>query len=257
VADGGIGLAPEALPVVFEMFSQALVSPGRVQGGLGIGLALAKGLVELHGGTIEARSDGPGKGSEFIVVLPASDATAATAIPPPAPASLPRRVSEDGAGAGVAPRRRILVADDLRDNADVLAMVLRHKGHEVRVAYDGTGAIEVAAAWKPEVVLLDIGMPDIDGYEVCRFIRSLPGQVPFVVAQTGWGGAEDRRRAREAGFDHHLLKPVDPAALDAVLEVFARRTTGSESGIASAGGSAGESAGGSWSASGDAGGNGA
>jgi two-component system CheB/CheR fusion protein len=204
VRDSGIGMSDSMLPHIFEIFSQAETALVRSQGGLGIGLSLVKGIVELHGGTIEARSEGPGRGSEFIVRLPVAAPEAARA-----------RQRSDAAGepaplTGI----RILVVDDNRDNAETLAMVLKVMGNEVSTAYDGQQALEVARAWRPHVVLLDIGMPKMNGYEACRRMRSEPwGEGMCLVALTGWGQEEDRRRTEEAGFDHHLVKPVDPAAL--------------------------------------------
>ncbi|VTT98138.1 histidine kinase : Chemotaxis protein methyltransferase CheR OS=Polaromonas naphthalenivorans (strain CJ2) PE=4 SV=1: PAS_9: PAS_4: PAS_9: PAS_4: PAS_9: PAS_8: PAS_4: PAS_8: PAS_3: PAS_3: HisKA: HATPase_c: Response_reg [Gemmataceae bacterium] len=207
VADTGIGIAPEHLPRLFEMFSQVSSALERSQGGLGIGLALVRGLVEMHGGTVGARSEGPGKGSEFVVRLPVADG-------PPA-----RR--EPGAGrepASAGPGRRVLVADDNRDAADSLAMMLRLRGHEVHTAYDGRAAVEAAARLRPDVAVLDIGMPGLTGYDAARRIRAESwGRDMTLVAVTGWGQEEDKRRATEAGFDRHLTKPVDPAALEEFL----------------------------------------
>jgi PAS domain S-box-containing protein len=198
VRDEGIGMPAELLPRVFDLFVQADRSIERSRGGLGIGLTLVKSLVEMHGGTVEAKSAGPGHGSEFIVRLPAAaDEVPAAAPPAPPPA------------AGAAPRR-VLVVDDNVDSADSLAMLLQVNGHEVRVAYDGPAALREAAAFVPEVVLLDIGLPGMNGYEVARKLREMPeAKGTLLVAQTGWGQAEDRRRSKEAGFDHHLVKPVD------------------------------------------------
>jgi CheY-like chemotaxis protein len=202
VKDSGIGIAADALPRIFEIFSQANPALGRSQSGLGIGLSLAKGIVGLHGGTIEARSDGAGRGSEFVVRLPAAGT----------PAPEPARADDD------APRpvtsRRILIVDDNKDSAESLAMLLRIIGHEVVAAYDGEQAVEAARATRPDVVLLDIGMPKLNGYETCRRIREEPwGREIFFIAVTGWGQEEDRRRTEEAGFDRHMVKPVDSALL--------------------------------------------
>jgi PAS domain S-box-containing protein len=205
VKDTGIGIDAEHLPRLFEMFSQAAPALERSQGGLGIGLSLARGLVEMHGGTIEARSEGPGKGSEFIVRLPVADR------------SSDRGASPAGAGS-CSPTCRILVADDNRDAADSLAMMLRLLGHEVHAAYDGPEALEAAGWFRPDVALLDLGMPKLNGLEVARHIRGQPcGRGMFLVAVTGWGQEEDKRRAAEAGFDHHLTKPVEPAQLEKLL----------------------------------------
>jgi PAS domain S-box-containing protein len=208
VRDTGIGLSPGALRSIFEMFSQVADTLSRSEGGLGIGLALVKGLVELHGGSIEARSEGPGRGSEFAVhlPLPADAGGAGEPAPDAAAASLPRR------------GRRVLVADDNQDAADSLGMILELAGHEVRVAHGGRKALEIAAGFHPDVVLLDIGMPDLNGYEAARALRAAPGGADLeLIALTGWGHPDDKRRAAEAGFDRHLTKPVDPAVLEALL----------------------------------------
>jgi len=211
VRDAGVGIPAESLPRLFEMYAQTPLALERAQGGVGIGLSLAKGLVELHGGSISAKSDGPGKGSEFVVRLP----IAADAAPPPTTPSMntPTRAHRK---AGVT--RRVLIADDVRDNADTLAMMLRALGHDVHVAYDGEEAVALAGKTRPEIALLDIGMPGLSGYEACRRIRAEPwGRDVYLIAQTGWGQEEDRRRADEAGFDRHMLKPVDCAELVVVL----------------------------------------
>lgn len=203
VRDDGIGIPPQYLPVIFDMFIQVDSSSRRGQGGLGIGLSLAKGIVELHGGKIEARSEGPGKGSEFIVELPIIAAAAAGTT------DVREHAKRDTVAA-----QRILVVDDSEDNAKSLAAVLRLDGNEVDTAFDGDGAIDKAAAWKPDVILLDIGLPGKDGYEVCRAIRAQPwASDTIIVAVTGWGQEEDRRKSLEAGFDGHLVKPVSHDAL--------------------------------------------
>jgi CheY-like chemotaxis protein len=208
VRDTGIGIAAGDLPRLFEMFSQVAPALERSQGGLGIGLALVRVLVELHGGGVEARSAGPGRGSEFTVRLPV---VAAQAQRRPEP-------SADGEKSCAGLNCRILVADDLRDSADSLALVLRLAGHEVQTAHDGLEAVQAAAAFRPEVALLDIGMPKMNGYEAARHIRQQPwGKRTVLIAVTGWGQEEDKRRATEAGFDHHLTKPVEPAALEKLL----------------------------------------
>ncbi|MEP7117096.1 MAG: PAS domain S-box protein [Acidobacteriota bacterium] len=207
VKDTGVGIAADQLPHLFAMFAQIERSISRAQGGLGIGLSLSKRLVEMHGGRIDVTSAGPGRGSEFVVRLPTVPAdTAADAAPAPrllaaAPAS-----------------RRILIVDDNRDGADTLALVLQTMGHETCTAYDGRAAIERAESFRPEVVLLDIGLPILDGYATCRRLRAQSwAHGVVVIAVTGWGAADDKRRAREAGFDRHLVKPVDPQALARVL----------------------------------------
>jgi len=205
VKDDGIGITPEMLPQIFCLFSQGSAPVlERSQAGLGIGLALVRGLVELHGGGIEARSAGPERGSEFLVCLP-------TAVDEPVAAE---HGSE--AGHGLAPflKHRVLIADDLKDSADSLAILLSLSGHEAQTAYDGEEAIRKAVRLKPDVALLDIGMPKLNGYDLCKRIRAEEwGQHAFLVAVTGWGQEGDRRRAKEAGFDCHLVKPVDPVAL--------------------------------------------
>jgi CheY-like chemotaxis protein len=208
VQDNGIGLAAEHLPHVFEMFSQVAPALDRSQGGLGIGLALVRGLVELHGGKVEASSGGIGKGSEFRVHLPVLGAPLAAALEEP-----PEINGERARGTC-----RILVVDDHRDAADSLARLLRLMGHEAHISYDGQEALHAAARLRPEVLLLDIGLPRLNGYDVARQIRQQPwGNRVTLIALTGWGQAEDKRRAREAGFDHHMTKPVDVAALENLL----------------------------------------
>jgi signal transduction histidine kinase/CheY-like chemotaxis protein len=206
VRDNGIGIPAAMLPQLFEMFTQVDPSMRRAQGGLGIGLALAKVLVELHGGTLSGSSDGPGKGAEFMIRLPLSSEPATTI----APAAETPTGTESSA--------QILIVDDNQDVARSLALLLRHLGHEITIAHDGLAAIETARQSRPDVILLDIGLPDIDGYEVCRSIRASGwGKQMLIVAITGWGQQEDRRRSREAGFDDHLIKPVAPNAIDALL----------------------------------------
>ena len=210
VEDTGAGVSPEHLPHVFEMFSQPAPDTTRVgrRGGLGIGLSLARSLVQLHGGDIEARSEGPGRGAAFIVRLPTQ---AARAAPAPAPDRMPGPKAPTVA-------RRVLVADDNYDNAESLALLLRMSGHCVEVARDGLEALAVAERFRPDAVLLDIGMPELDGRGCCRRLREQPwGRDMLIVALTGWGRDEDRQRSSEAGFDLHLVKPVDVAALRELL----------------------------------------
>lgn len=203
VKDNGIGMEAASIPKLFEMFYQADASLDRSQGGLGIGLSLVKSVVELHGGTVEGRSAGLGKGSEFIVRVPALAAAAQQASSKPAVG-----------GAVPSNARRVLVVDDNHDGAESLAMFLQIGGHDVRTAYDGEEAVTAAETFRPEVVLLDIGMPKLNGYEACRRIRDSDwGRDMILIAQTGWGQEEDKRRTREAGFDGHLVKPVDPMVL--------------------------------------------
>ena len=208
VKDNGIGIDASMLPDLFRIFSQQQGTHGRTQEGLGIGLSLVKGLVELHGGSVSAQSEGPGKGSEFIVRLPLA-----------AEASVEDTESaESDELQQPAARYRLLIADDNRDGADSLAMLLQVLGHDVETAYAGDQAVDVAQQMRPDAVLLDIGMPRLNGYEACRLIRSEPwGREMVLIAVTGWGQEEDRRRTREAGFDLHLVKPVDSADLLKVL----------------------------------------
>ncbi|MGH9897155.1 MAG: hybrid sensor histidine kinase/response regulator, partial [bacterium] len=201
VRDGGIGIAAHQLPRIFEMFTQIDTSLERSVSGLGIGLMLVKSLVEAHGGKVEARSDGLGHGSEFVVRLP-------ILVETPKPPSRPT-VSEPTAAMG----RRILIVDDNQDGAESLAMLLQLGGHETHMAHDGLEAVEAAERFRPDAMLLDIGLPKLNGYEVCRRIRAQPwGKNMVLVAVTGWGQEEDRHKSREAGFNIHIVKPVDPAA---------------------------------------------
>ena len=210
VRDNGIGIAGDMHPRVFEMFTRVHPGDHIKTSGLGIGLSLAKKLIELHLGKIEVRSDGPGMGSEFIVTLPALPAAAAP-TPKAAPDSDGSRVqSESG--------QRVLVVDDNRDAAESLGMLLEMDNRRVSVAFDGLQALEVLDAFKPDIALLDIGMPGMDGYELARRIRATQrGRNMVLVALTGWGQAEDKKRAADAGFDEHLTKPVDPDMLTRVL----------------------------------------
>jgi PAS domain S-box-containing protein len=210
VRDTGIGIAAEHLPHLFEMFSQVAPALERSQGGLGVGLALVRGLVELHGGTIEARSGGIGRGSEFVVRLPVLDAPVQEAQPESVKSNEKPRSG---------PTYRILVVDDNRDAAESLTMVLRLIGHDIQTAHDGVEAVQAAATFRPDVALMDIGMPKMNGYEAARHIREQAwGRRIVLVALTGWGHDEDKRRASEAGFHYHLTKPVEPAALEKLLE---------------------------------------
>jgi PAS domain S-box-containing protein len=207
VQDDGEGISPEMLPRVFDLFSQASRSSDRSEGGLGIGLTLVQRLVGMHGGTVEARSAGPRHGSEFVVRLPLLR-SGAPATPPPG-----------GAAPGPGRPRRILVVDDSRDTADTLARLLRQLGHEVGVAYEGPSACQAAVTLTPDVALLDLGLPGMDGYEVARRLRSEPSlDGVCLVALTGYGSESDRRKSEAAGFDAHLIKPVEFDALRRVLE---------------------------------------
>jgi signal transduction histidine kinase/CheY-like chemotaxis protein len=203
IHDDGNGISRELLPHVFELFVQADRTLDRAQGGLGIGLSLVKGLIEMHGGTITAASDGPQRGSTFTVQLP-------RAAPPEV---------VDGAGELLSvPMRRVLIVDDNVDAADSLAQLLKGNGHEVETAYSATAALECLASRSPEFVLLDIGLPELDGYQLAGRVRALPHlNETRLIAVTGYGQAEDRQRARAAGFDDHLVKPVDLPALDRIL----------------------------------------
>ena len=208
VTDSGIGIAMQDMPRLFKIFGQVESARSHSQGGQGIGLSLAKGLVEMHGGTIAGRSDGAGRGSEFEVRLPLT----------PESAPLADAVTADDAELAPTDTYRILIADDLRDAADSLARLLQAMGHTVAVAYDGEQALRLARDMRPEIVLLDLGMPKVDGYDVCRLILSQPwGGTMTLIAQTGWGHQHDRNRSREAGFHHHLVKPVQPATLVALF----------------------------------------
>jgi two-component system CheB/CheR fusion protein len=208
VRDNGIGLKTEALATVFEMFTRVEPEVGRSEGGLGIGLALAKGVVELHGGRIEAHSAGPNQGSEFLIRLPRSLVVSAAA-PMPAP----------DRDATPASPRRILIADDNRDSAETMSMLLTLAGHEVHIARTGAEAWETAKRVRPDTGILDIGMPDLTGYEVAERIRHEAwGRDITLIAVTGWGQDADKRRALAAGFDHHLTKPIDPKLLERLFD---------------------------------------
>jgi PAS domain S-box-containing protein len=210
VRDNGIGIPKDMLPHVFEIFTQVNRPLEGSQGGLGIGLSLVRGLVEMHGGKVEAYSDGPGRGSEFVVRLPLS-----TEKPERQDVQAPDGNDEKVTAPSA---RRILIVEDNRDAADSLALLLELMGNNVRTVYDGASALEAATAYRPDVVLLDIGLPERNGYEVAREIRASPQLKGVVlIAQTGWGQEEDHRRTKEAGFDHHLVKPVDPQKLQELL----------------------------------------
>jgi signal transduction histidine kinase/CheY-like chemotaxis protein len=206
VRDSGIGIPTEVLPHIFDLFAQADRSLARSEGGLGIGLTLVKRLVELHGGTVAAHSDGPGRGSEFVVRLPVL--RGARPAPPPAA----------GAAAGPPPRRRVLVVDDNADAGAGLALLLRMRGHEVATAADGPAALEAVRSFRPDVVLLDLGLPGMDGYAVAERLRAETGPADLrLIALTGYGQEEDRGRTREAGFAEHLVKPADLDDIERVL----------------------------------------
>jgi CheY-like chemotaxis protein len=196
VRDDGMGMTPELLPHVFDLFVQSTRSLDRVHGGLGIGLTLVQRLVKLHGGTVEARSGGLGHGSEFIVRLPILPGPVAVPAPPAPPVpEIPRRM---------------LIVDDNEDSARSMAILQHRRKHETRTAFTGPDAVAVAAEFAPEVVLLDIGLPGMDGFEVARRLRAMPALAgAFLVAMSGYGSDEDRARAQAAGFDEYLVKPVD------------------------------------------------
>jgi signal transduction histidine kinase len=217
IRDTGIGIVPEVLPCIFNLFTQLDRRTGRHQGGLGIGLALVRQLVEMHGGTVSAASEGPGEGSEFLIRLPLSiERTNSSESPGAEPAAA---MPLEKPAVPVRPtQRRILVADDNADARESLATLLSLNGHEIYKAEDGADALESAERHRPDVALLDIGMPRANGYEVARAIRGQPwGRSMVLVALTGWGQESDRRRSHEAGFDSHLTKPVDPHVLDELL----------------------------------------
>jgi signal transduction histidine kinase/ActR/RegA family two-component response regulator len=212
VRDNGIGIAPELLPHVFDLFTQADLTPEHAQGGMGIGLALVRRLVELHGGSIMVQSAGVGHGSEFVVRLPALTATPLTPVPAPSGGKAVELATTPVA------RRRILIVDDNVDAAVTFRMLLTEEGHDVHLAHDGPSALEKARSLKPEVVLLDIGMPRMDGHEVARRLRLDPAmERVLLIALTGYGQDEDRRRSKESGFNAHLVKPVDLDALQTLL----------------------------------------
>ena len=204
VRDTGTGIAPEMLNKVFGLFAQVEQPEERRQGGLGIGLALVEGLVRLHDGQVEAHSPGQDQGSEFIVRLPRLGARALA----------PAKIAGPGPAPGPAPGRRILVDDDNLDTASTVGDLLAMSGNTVEVVHDGQSAVERTASFRPDVVLLDIGLPDITGYEAARRIRRLEGvRQPMLIAVTGWGQPQDKQLAAQAGFDQHWTKPVDPARL--------------------------------------------
>jgi len=220
VKDSGAGIPSDVLPSVFDLFTKVHREGDSGQGGLGIGLALVRRLVEMHDGTVEARSDGPGLGAEFIVRLPLATTYETYLV-------------EEGADAPPLPHltaRRVLIADDNLDAAEVLSSLLGVLGHDVRVAHDGAEALRVGRAFEPEVILLDLGMPVMDGLETARRMRQEPwGQRATLVAVTGWGQQRDRERTAEAGFDAHLVKPLTELDLLQVLAQGPREATVRES----------------------------
>ena len=205
VADTGIGIPPTLLPRIFDMFTQLQAHRDRTFGGLGIGLTLSRRLVQLHGGTIDAASEGPGRGSQFTIRLPLE---------------MTAHAAESRADGIEAPRQvgcRVLLAEDSADAAEMMSLMLSVKGHDVRVAADGEQAVAIAGQFQPQIAFVDIGMPRMDGFEVARRLRDLLGRRVLLVALTGWGQDEDRRRSRDAGFDHHLTKPPEPEVLDRLI----------------------------------------
>ena len=210
VRDNGIGIDPAFLPRVFEMFSQADSSVERRSGGLGIGLTLVKRLVEMHGGSVVAHSDGPGSGSAFVVRLPVETAASAAS-------DQPKPVVHRDTHATTT--RRILIVDDNRDSTEMLGAMFSLAGHYTEMAHDGDEALAKSEEHRPDLILLDIGLPGMSGYDVCRAIRQRPwGRGVVIVALTGWGQEEDRRRSKEAGFDAHLVKPVPRETLLKLLD---------------------------------------
>ncbi len=208
-ADDGAGITDEVLPQVFERFARSSHGTRDAHVGLGIGMTLARRLVELHGGQIAAHSDGPGEGSTFVVQLNLAHVQAVRTAP---------AAAESVAAESARSSARVLIVDDNRDAAQSLALMLDLEGHEVRTAADGLEALEVAEVFRPAVILLDIGMPGIDGYETARRLRARPwAKSALLCAQTGWGQEDDKRRAHSAGFDRHLVKPVDPEELNRIL----------------------------------------
>jgi PAS domain S-box-containing protein len=219
VEDTGMGIPPDKLDSVFEMFSQVDSSRERAQGGLGIGLTLVKRLVAMHGGTVEAHSAGVGKGSQFVVRLPIDDSEPAKVA-----AAAPVQRSAE-------PRHRVLVVDDNTDAATSLAVLLELEGHKALAVHDPFGAIDAAEKYHPDVVLLDIGLPKMNGHEVCRHLRERPwGKDLVVIALTGWGQSEDRRQSQDAGFDGHLVKPVSYETFAAMLRSLKSRGADTRSG---------------------------
>jgi CheY-like chemotaxis protein len=213
VKDDGIGIAAEHLAHVFEMFTRIPSGQGASQEGLGIGLCLARRLVEMHGGRLSAHSAGLGLGSEFVVRLPLTRAR--SLVEGAVPEATTDSAMEKSTAVGTC---RILVVDDLRDSADSLGGVLQSMGHEVRVTYDGEQAVRAAEQFRPHVAFIDLGMPDVDGYEVCRRIRTQSwGMTMLLIAQTGWGQEFDRRRTQAAGFNQHMVKPLEWNVIEALL----------------------------------------
>jgi CheY-like chemotaxis protein/anti-sigma regulatory factor (Ser/Thr protein kinase) len=210
VLDNGIGIDRPMLPRIFDLFVQVDHASTKAQGGLGIGLTLVKNLVEMHDGTVEARSDGLGKGSEFVMRLPLSMQVLEH--------NRGQEAANKGGRQALPTGHRLLIVDDNQDAANSLAKLLELQGHEARVAFSGLAALAELQTYTPDVIFLDIGMPGMDGYEVARQIRQFPRlERVLLAALTGWGQKEDRRRTAEAGFDHHLIKPPEPKAIEDLL----------------------------------------
>ncbi len=210
VGDTGSGIAPELLPHVFELFVQGERGIDRAQGGLGLGLRLVQQLLELHKGTITAASAGVGQGALFTARMPA--------LASPFGVRADDAERETGEPQRARQSRRVLLVEDERDSREMLGLLLSSVGHEVRDAADGATGLDVAKNWSPDVIVVDLGLPGLDGYEVARRVRALPGARPTLVALTGYGFAEDRRRTREAGFDHHVVKPADLRVLLGIID---------------------------------------
>lgn len=213
-----MGIPPDKLPFIFEMFSQVADHLDRTHGGLGIGLTLVEQLLRMHGGRVEAFSDGLGKGSRFTVTLPRAQSSAPDdQVQPP----IQNKSSSE---------LRILVVDDNRESAKTLAQLIDLLGHTTKTAFDGPTAIEIAAEYRPDLILMDIGMPDMNGYEACRLLRKNPAlDSTVVVAQTGWSEKRHNHMSKDAGFDLHLVKPIDLSVLqDLLADVVAKRAEGSE-----------------------------
>ena len=206
VTDDGMGIPPAILPTVFDLFARAARDPERAQGGLGIGLFLSRRLVEMHAGTITGQSPGKDQGSTFTIRLTLAAGRGPTVD------ERPEEPRAEITG------RRILIVDDNEEAAELLAILLGLRGHQTRIAYDGPSALAVAASFGPDVAFLDIGLPGMSGHELARRFRADPALAgTLLIALTGWGGQEDRRRTREAGFDHHLTKPADAASIEGIL----------------------------------------
>jgi CheY-like chemotaxis protein len=217
IMDDGIGLSPDVIPGLFTMFSQVNSAIDRAEGGLGIGLSLVKGLVALHGGRVEAKSEGLGRGSEFIVILPHKVLAPAGKVV--------EEATGGAANASAVQRGRVLVVDDNRDAAESLSLVLGFAGYEVLTAFNGMDALAMGSRERPQAALVDIGMPGMSGHEVARRIRlEAWGKHAVLIALTGWGQDQDKQNAIAAGFDVHMTKPVDPGEVEKLLEQLLRNS---------------------------------